>query len=90
MFHLFYSVSLHANIKPALDKLQTTIKTITSSENTDLRVIVSRMNLADLNVALYRCEREEREESSEAFGVYDIPGYGQLVYAGFQGEFVDR
>lgn len=78
-------VSLHANIKPALDKLQNTIQTITSSENSDLRVIASRLNLANLNVALYRCDREEREESSGAFGVYDIPGYGPLVYAGLQG-----
>ncbi|XP_012265578.2 glycogen debranching enzyme isoform X2 [Athalia rosae] len=78
-------VSLHNNIKPALDKLQNTIQTITSTKNSDLRVIISRMNLADLNRALYRCEQEERDESSGSYGVYDIPGYGPLVYAGLQG-----
>ncbi|XP_068991673.1 glycogen debranching enzyme isoform X1 [Neodiprion pinetum] len=78
-------VSLHVNIKPALDKLQNTIKTITSTENSDLRIVVSRMSLPDLNRALYRCEQEERDESSGALGVYDIPGYGPLVYAGLQG-----
>lgn len=43
----------------------------------------ARCDLADLNFALYRCEAEERDSSGD--GVYDIPGYGPLVYAGLQG-----
>ncbi|XP_078050064.1 glycogen debranching enzyme [Augochlora pura] len=78
-------VSLHVNIKPALAKLHNTISVITSSKSSDLRVIASRMNLVDLNKALYRCDQEERDETSNRFGVYDIPGYGPLVYAGLQG-----
>ncbi|XP_047352700.1 glycogen debranching enzyme [Vespa velutina] len=78
-------VSLHANIKPALAKLQNTISLITSNKSSDLRVIVSRMDLVDLNKAIYRCDQEERDETSNKFGVYDIPGYGPLVYAGLQG-----
>lgn len=86
VFYFYYRVSLHVNIKPALDQVQNTVKTITSAENNDLRIIVSRMSLSDLNRALYRCEQEERDESSGAVGVYDIPGYGPLVYSGLQGK----
>ncbi|XP_033222328.1 glycogen debranching enzyme isoform X2 [Belonocnema kinseyi] len=78
-------VSLHVNIKPALEKLQNTVTTITSPKTSDLQTIVSRMDLADLNKALYRCDQEERDETSNTFGVYDIPEYGPLVYAGLQG-----
>ena len=43
------------------------------------------MNFADLNRALYRCDQEERDETANKFGVYDIPDYGPMVYAGLQG-----
>ncbi|XP_051162472.1 glycogen debranching enzyme [Leptopilina boulardi] len=78
-------VSLHVNIKPALGKLQNTIATLTSSKASELHAIVSRINLAGLNKILYRCDQEERDESNNRFGVYDIPRYGPLVYAGLQG-----
>lgn len=81
-----FRVSLHANIKPALAKLHNTISIVTSQRSSDIRVIVSRMNLVDLNKALYRCDQEERDETSNRFDVYDIPGYGPLVYAGLQGK----
>ncbi|KAI9367985.1 glycogen debranching enzyme [Aspergillus egyptiacus] len=45
----------------------------------------SEMNLIDLNFALYRCEAEERDSSGGQHGVYNIPNYGPLVYAGLQG-----
>ncbi|KAL6950734.1 hypothetical protein ACO0QE_000015 [Hanseniaspora vineae] len=43
------------------------------------------LTLDALNVLLYRCEPEERDFSAGAQGTYDIPGYGKLTYAGFQG-----
>ncbi|KAK5558878.1 bifunctional 4-alpha-glucanotransferase/amylo-alpha-1,6-glucosidase [Exophiala xenobiotica] len=43
------------------------------------------LDLTDLNFVLYRCEAEERDSSDGADGVYNIPGYGPLVYAGLQG-----
>lgn len=79
-------VSLHSNIKPALDKVNNLIEDLTLLNGSELRAIVSQMNFADLNRALYRCDQEERDETANKFGVYNIPGYGSLVYAGLQGK----
>lgn len=46
------------------------------------------MDFSDLNVALYRCDQEEKEETDNKYGVYDVPGYGSLVYAGLQGNAI--
>lgn len=43
------------------------------------------LNLYDLNAVLYRCEAEERDASGGSDGTYNIPDYGNLVYAGLQG-----
>lgn len=68
--------------------LQHTISRITSNKASDLHDIVSCMDLADLNKALCRCDQEERDETMNRFGVYDVPGYGPFVYAGLQGEYI--
>ncbi|KAK0167033.1 hypothetical protein PV327_004482 [Microctonus hyperodae] len=79
-------VSLHANIKPALNKLHSIISSITvNAESSELQTIVSQMDLADMNKVLYRCDQEERDETNNQFGVYNVPAYGPLVYAGLQG-----
>ncbi|XP_070513892.1 glycogen debranching enzyme isoform X3 [Cardiocondyla obscurior] len=78
-------VALHANIVPALKKLQDTILQITSNKNSDLHDVISCMDFSDLNKTLYRCDQEEREETRGKFGVYNVPGYGPFVYAGLQG-----
>ena len=43
------------------------------------------LGLKDLNFILYRCDSEERDMSQGQDGVYSIPNYGALVYAGLQG-----
>ncbi|KAF2669670.1 glycogen debranching enzyme [Microthyrium microscopicum] len=43
------------------------------------------LNLADLNYLLYRCETEERDATGGTDGTYNIPNYGNIVYAGLQG-----
>ena len=45
----------------------------------------SELDLLDLNFVLYRCDAEERDSSRGQEGVYVIPEYGPLVYAGLQG-----
>ena len=42
------------------------------------------MSLADFNFALFHCNEEEREAGCG--GVYGIPDYGDLVYAGLHGK----
>jgi len=85
MYEFNFSVALHANIVPALMKLQNTISQITSNEKLELHNIISGMDFSDLNKTLYRCDQEEREETQSKFGVYNVPGYDPLVYAGLQG-----
>lgn len=46
---------------------------------------VANMDFLDLNVVMYRCDGEERDYSSGKDGVYNIPNYGSLVYAGLVG-----
>jgi glycogen debranching enzyme len=49
------------------------------------KTAMADLDLNDLNFLLYKCEPEERDASDGRDGVYDIPGYGKLVYAGLQG-----
>jgi glycogen debranching enzyme len=46
---------------------------------------VSQLNLLELNVLLFRSEPEERDSSNGQEGVYVVPNYGPLTYAGLQG-----
>lgn len=43
------------------------------------------LDLIDLNVILYRADGEERDATNGEIGTYNIPGYGNLVYAGLEG-----
>lgn len=88
MYEFNFRVVLHANIVPALMKLQDTILQITSNKKSDLHDIISRMDFSDLNKTLYRCDQEERDETQGKFGVYNVPGYGPFVYAGLQGNIL--
>ena len=44
--------------------------------------ILSNLNLCDINCILYRCEKEELDNTYNKRGNYLIPDYGKLVYAG--------
>ncbi|KAJ2162872.1 bifunctional 4-alpha-glucanotransferase/amylo-alpha-1,6-glucosidase [Coemansia sp. RSA 552] len=46
---------------------------------------VADLPLGAINVALYRCDAEERDTIGD--GVYNIPGLGALPYCGLQGWF---
>uniref|UniRef100_A0A665URJ1 Glycogen debranching enzyme n=1 Tax=Echeneis naucrates TaxID=173247 RepID=A0A665URJ1_ECHNA len=47
-----------------------------------LMTIMSRLTLADMNMLLYRCDAEEREDGS---GCYNVPSWLPLKYGGLQG-----
>lgn len=49
------------------------------------KAAMEALGLVDLNFVLYKSEPEERDFSDGHDGVYNIPGYGKLVYAGLQG-----
>ncbi|KAK6344089.1 hypothetical protein TWF696_007736 [Orbilia brochopaga] len=52
---------------------------------TDAAKAFQTTTLTDLNFALYRCDAEERDHSDGKIGVYNVPDFGPLVYAGLQG-----
>ena len=49
----------------------------------ELLRVLEPMSLADMNMALYRCNEEEVEDGRPA--CYNIPGFGSFVYCGLQG-----
>lgn len=80
-------VSLHDYTRPHFVKLNQLITAFHSESGTkldELMSITSKMNLLDLNRTIFRCDQEEKDMGCGQ-GVFDIPGYGPLVYAGFQG-----
>ncbi|KAJ8012292.1 hypothetical protein DPEC_G00067150 [Dallia pectoralis] len=47
-----------------------------------LAQIMSNLTLADLNILMFRCDSEEKEDGG---GCYNIPSWGSLKYGGLQG-----
>lgn len=85
-YYAIYSfrVSLPKNVQQSIHKLRDLMLSFSRKENSDLKAVIEKLNLADLNRALYRCDEEERDEG-KGFGTYHIPNFGSLVYCGFQG-----
>ncbi|CAH1981135.1 unnamed protein product [Acanthoscelides obtectus] len=76
--------SLPASMKNAVETVRKLIPQFSLTNETELNKIISKMQLSDLNRALYRCDQEERDESF-GFDTYNIPSFGSMVYAGLQG-----
>lgn len=84
---LFHSVSLAKSVRPhfdQLDELKAALVGESGPKYDELLEIVGRLDLIDLNRAIFRCDTEERDMGNGT-GVYDVPGYGPLVYCGSQG-----
>ncbi|CDS12463.1 hypothetical protein LRAMOSA04657 [Lichtheimia ramosa] len=47
--------------------------------------VLESLDLLDCNVVLYRCQGEEYDSTGGSGGVYNIPGYGEMTYAGLEG-----
>lgn len=45
----------------------------------------SRLDVVDLNIALFRADGEERDATGGRDGVYNVPGLGPFVYCGLEG-----
>ncbi|KAK4875160.1 hypothetical protein RN001_011582 [Aquatica leii] len=77
-------VSLQKNVEDSIKKLRDLMLSFSTKQTTDLGKIIQKLNLSDLNRALYRCDEEEKDEG-KGFGAYNIPNFGSLVYCGLQG-----
>lgn len=75
-------------MKKAVESVRSLINEFAVIKNTKLHEIVRKMSLADLNRALYRCDKEERDEGY-GFDTYNIPNFGFMVYAGLQGNKIN-
>lgn len=60
------------------------MRTKSGDKYNELKSIITKLDLNDLNRVIYRCDQEERD-MGEGSGAYDVPGYGPLVYCGTQG-----
>lgn len=77
-------VSLPEDMRASVKTVRSLISQFSITKNTELSTIMTQMTLPDLNRALYRCGQEETDEGY-GFDTYDIPNFGRMVYAGFQG-----
>lgn len=85
--HVFFSVSLQESVRPhfvRLDALRLALDSQNGPDFDELVSVVEGMSLIDLNRAIFRCDQEERDMGHDT-GVYNVPGYGPLVYCGTQG-----
>ncbi|XP_044753239.1 glycogen debranching enzyme [Coccinella septempunctata] len=77
-------VSLPRAVSEAVAEVRKLADQFSSTQETDFKRVIKKLELRDLNRVLYRCDQEERDEG-KGFDTYDIPNHGKLVYAGLQG-----
>lgn len=75
------SIALFETSVPTAEHSDGLDKYVTSGAREAFREVT----LADLNLVLYRCDAEERDATDGKDGTYNIPGHGNLIYAGLQG-----
>jgi glycogen debranching enzyme len=75
------SIALFETWVPSAEHADGLDKYVTSGA----RAAFQNVSLTDLNFILYRCDPEEKDASHDKDGTYNIPGHGNLVYAGLQG-----
>ena len=68
-----------ADFKASHDKVKSLFKELVN--------VAGSLSLVDLNYVLYRCDNEEQADRP-GNGVYNIPGYGPLIYCGLQGGWI--
>lgn len=75
------SIAVFETSTPSAEHTDSIDKFVTSGA----RFAFKDLQLRELNLLLYRCDPEERDISDGKDGVYTIPNFGPLVYAGLQG-----
>ncbi|XP_037299279.1 glycogen debranching enzyme-like isoform X2 [Manduca sexta] len=73
----------HAAALTSLQRAVDALRAPPAADPLGLAPALADLDLADFNTLLYRCDAEEREAGGG--GVYDVPGWGPLPYAGLQG-----
>lgn len=69
-----------------LDSASSAIEKLASLKRDDkVNDALSSLNLEDIQYLLYNCHEEEMEYTSDKAGVYDLPNYGRLPFAGIYG-----
>ncbi|EEQ32685.1 glycogen debranching enzyme [Microsporum canis CBS 113480] len=61
------------------------LKDLSTFITSDAEAAFESLDPVDLNFVLYKCNAEEKDISNGSDGVYDVPNFGPLVYAGLQG-----
>lgn len=67
-----------------LEELIKSFQTESGPKYEQLKGIISKINLNDLNRAVYLCDQEEKDMGL-GLGSYNVPNYGSLIYCGTQG-----
>lgn len=67
-----------------MKELITSLQNESGAKYEEIKSIISKLDLNDLNRAIYRCDQEERD-MGQGTGSYNLPNYGSLVYCGTQG-----
>jgi len=63
--------------------LRAQVETLLTEEA--MRYCLEGLTLSEVNYLLFSCDAEEKDRSGGVRGVYDVPGYGPLVYCGLMG-----
>lgn len=81
-------MSLHKHVDPYIGKLKELVAFFhhekSDKKYDELKKIISKLNLIDLNAAIFRCNEEE-QDMGNGVGTYNIPNFGSMVYCGTQG-----
>lgn len=80
-------ISSHDDTLPhfaRIEELVTSFRNENGEKYEEVKSIISKLDLNDLNYAIYRCDQEDRD-MGKGLGTYNIPNFESMVYCGTQG-----
>jgi len=54
---------------------------VSAAGSAELEETFAELTLSDLNLVLFRCDVEERDDG-DGYGIYHVPGFGDLPFCG--------